>query len=745
MAERRLIRIRGQVQGVGFRPFVWRLARRLGIRGEVMNDGEGVLVRAFGPGPALDALERALVAEAPPLARIDAVEARALPPGPLPEGFAIAASAATGADTAVAPDAATCPDCAAEIRDPAARRHGHAFANCTCCGPRFSIIAGLPYDRARTAMAAFPMCPDCAREYGDPADRRFHAQPVACPACGPRLWFETGGRAVPGEAVALAAGVLKAGGIVAVKGIGGFHLACDATAADAVLRLRAFKRRPVKPFALMGTEAMIRRHAGVSRPALALLRDPAAPIVLLPMAGEALPEAIAPGQGRLGWMLPHAPLHHLLLDAAGRPLVMTSANRSGEPPLAENAEARAQLAGMADGFLMHDREILRRQDDSVECADPPMVLRRGRGRVPGALPLPAGFAEAPPVTAYGGQIKAAICLLRQGQALLSQHLGDLGSAPCRDEYVRTDADLATLFGHRPVAVACDLHPAYASTAHAEGKGLPLHRVQHHHAHLAACLAENGWPRDGGPVAGILLDGTGLGEDGTIWGGEILVGDYRAFRRVAWLRPAPLAGGDAASREPWRNAVMRLDQAGLPGLADRIFADRPVAAIRRLAAAGTNAPPASSAGRLLDAAAAILGFPGLAQGFEGEAAMWLEALAGTGGRGAGEVVEAAGLDPAGMIRALAAGLDRGVPRARLAAGIQTGLALAFARGARAEVEAGRAMAVALSGGCFQNRAILAACRAALRDIPVMTHRRVPANDGGLALGQALVAAARLEGG
>ncbi|MEX5726951.1 hydrogenase maturation protein HypF [Rhodovulum iodosum] len=734
----REIRVRGQVQGVGFRPFVWQLAQTHGVCGEVCNDAHGVLIRAAGGD--LDAFEAALSARPPALARVDAVETRSIAFAAPPEAFVIAASGRGGAETRVAPDAATCAACLAEIRAPG-RRQGYAFTNCTHCGPRFTILRRLPYDREQTTMAAFEMCPACRAEYDTPADRRFHAQPIACPDCGPRLWLETDGRESADDPIVGAARILAAGGIVAVKGLGGFHLACDATDAGAVETLRRRKRRPSKPFALMARQEDLAGFCAPGAADLALLRDAAAPIVLVPGTG-ALPECVAPGMDRLGVMLAYTPLHHLLLDAVERPLVMTSGNLSGEPQAIGNDEARAKLSAFADAFLMHDRAIARRLDDSVERADPPMVLRRARGRVPGTLPLPPGFERTPQIVAYGGQMKAAICLTKNAQALLGHHLGEMGDALTYDAFVQADRDYAALFGHRPEIAACDLHPDFRATQYAEATGLPVVRVQHHHAHMAACLAENGWPLDGGRVAGIILDGLGLGPDGTVWGGEVLLGDYRGFDRRAWLKPAPLIGGDKAQAEPWRNALVRLDAAGLDEAADRLFAGAPLALARQAAAAGLNAPPSSSAGRLFDAVAACLGLCPLAQGFEGEAAMRLEALARTGDTGAGYDFDVAGgeIDPAPMFAALVADLGAGTDAALIAARFHTGLARQFAAAARGLVERGDAEVIVLSGGCFQNALLLTEMRRELAGLPVLTHRETPANDGGLALGQAAVAAA-----
>lgn len=734
------IRVRGQVQGVGFRPFVWQLAQAHGVAGAVLNDPAGVLIHAAGGD--LAAFLRDLRAKAPPLARVDAVETAAHVFDSVPEGFIIAPSQGTGAETRVTPDAATCPDCAAEIRA-AGRRQGYAFTNCTHCGPRFTILRGLPYDRARTTMADFPLCPDCRAEYEDPADRRFHAQPVACPACGPRVWLQVAGMERPVDPVAEAARRLRAGEILAVKGLGGFHLACDAANPDALATLRARKHRPSKPFALMATLAMAEDLCHLTDADRALLADPAAPVVLAPSRGM-LPDAVAPGIGSLGVMLPYTPLHHLLLDAFGGPLVMTSGNLSGEPQVIGNDEARAKLSAFADAFVMHDRDIARRLDDSVERAAPPMILRRARGRVPGTLPLPPGFPDAQ-VLATGGQMKGAIALAKGGQVLLGHHLGDLDDALCAVEFDRAIADYRALFDARPVAVAHDLHPAYRATQAAEAlardAGLALFPVQHHHAHLAACLAENLWPLDGPPVAGIILDGTGLGTDGTVWGGEVLLGSYLSATRIAHLRPAPLAGGDRAAREPWRNALARLDQAGQAELADVLFPAAPLKPVRAAIAAGMNAPLSSSVGRLYDAVAACLGLCPMAQSYEGEAAMRLESLAADG---EDPYPFGPDLNPAPMFAALAADLVAGTDRARIAGRFQEGLAEAFAAPARALVAMGRAAAVALSGGCFQNATLQAAVIRRLGDVRVLTHRTTPTNDGGLALGQAVVALARMTG-
>jgi hydrogenase maturation protein HypF len=752
--EGRLIRVRGQVQGVGFRPFVWLTARALGLDGDVRNDAGGVAVRAAGPPAALDALTAALRDGAPPLARVEAVEAAPLDPAGLGPGFAIAATEAGAPRTRVAPDAAICPACRDEILDPAARRRGHAFANCTHCGPRFSILRSIPYDRASTTMAAFPMCAACRAEYENPADRRFHAQPVACPDCGPRLWLERDGGREDADPIGAAAALLRAGAIVAVKGLGGFHLATDARSEAAVARLRARKRRPTKPLAVMvGDVAEARRHAAASEDEAALLGSAAAPVVLLRSAGEPLAPSVAPGRGTVGVMLAATPLHVLLLRAFGGPLVMTSANVSGAPMETELEGVRARLGDVADAFLAHDRPIARRLDDGVArvVAGAVRWIRRARGCAPQPLALPPGLAAAPPVLAAGGDLKAALCLTRDGAALLTQHLGDLDDPRTFGEWERAADDAAALFDHAPAAVACDPHPGYRSTAWARARaaaaGLPLVEVQHHHAHVAAAMAEHGWPPDGPPVLGVALDGLGWGGDGTLWGGELLLCRYDRFQRVAWLRPAPLPGGDAAAREPWRCLFGRLTAAGidpapwLPG--------RPLATLAAMVAKGLNAPLSSSAGRLFDAAACAAGVAPDRQTHEGEAAAAIEAAAYTAPGALADPYpfgeDGPAVDPAPMWRALLADRVAEAPAGVMAARFHAGLAAALADRAAREADRGGAGAIAVTGGVAQNALLLDLMLRRLGGRRVLVPSAAPAGDGGLALGQAAAAAARLSAG
>lgn len=768
------IRVRGLVQGVGFRPAVWRLARRHGLSGEVLNDGEGVLIRAWGPSDALSGFELALAAEAPPLARIDSVECAPLEAACEGAGFRIAESQTGTAATGIAPDATICPACLAEIRDPKNRRYRYAFTNCTHCGPRLSIIRAIPYDRAATSMADFPMCEACRAEYRDPADRRFHAEPNACPECGPKLWLETPG-AVRADrlghrgAIEGAAALIAGGGIVAVKGIGGFHLACDACDEDAVAGLRARKARYGKPFALMARDLdTVGRYAELGEAERALLTSVAAPIAILkarPGAVPPLASAIAPGQAALGFMLPYTPLHHLLLESFGRPIVLTSGNVSGEPQCIGNEEARERLGGIAGAFLMHNRDIVNRLDDSVArvMAGKPRLLRRARGYAPSPLKLPPGFKRAPAVLAMGAELKSSFCLLKDGEAIVSQPMGDLEEAATHADYRQNLQLYRSLFRFEPRAVAVDAHSDYLSTqwgaALAEEAGLPLLAVQHHHAHIAAALGEAAVSLDAPPVIGVALDGLGLGEAGELWGGEILLADYRACRRLAHFAQAPLIGGAKAMREPWRNLLAHLHtflgweavRARYAGLeAVRRLEEKPIETCLRMMERGVNAPAASSAGRLFDAVAAAAGLCFDAAAYEGQAAMELEALAEGAMEAAGEGYGAAFLPGAparlgwaplwtAILQDLAAGTDRALIAARFHRGLIEILSRAVHRLAQAH---GCRRAV-LTGGVFQNKILLEGVSERLTGLGLdaIAPAAYPANDGGVSLGQALIAAAR----
>lgn len=709
-AERRRFHVTGVVQGVGFRPFVHGLAGRLGLGGRVWNDGTGVVVEAEGEPSALDAFADALAAEAPPLARVDGVASEPLAPRG-ETAFVVAASTASGS-ALVPPDVATCDDCLRELFDPADRRYRYPFVNCTQCGPRFTIVRSTPYDRARTTMAAFPLCAACRREYEDPADRRFHAEPVACPACGPRL-------SLP---LAEAVGLLRDGAILAVKGLGGYHLACDATDEAAVARLRARKHREEKPFAVLTAEP--ERLAAVQPAELELLRSRARPIVLVRGRAGAVAPSVAPGTEWLGLLLPYTPLHHLLAHDLARPLVLTSGNLSDEPIAIDDAEARRRLGGIADAFLAHDRAIHRRCEDSVVRAAFP--IRRSRGYAPEALPLPV--AAPAPVLATGAELKATFCVARGREAFLSPHLGDLDSAAALAAF-HADRELyLEMLGVAPAALACDLHPDYAASRWAREQEAELHEVQHHHAHAAACLAEHG---ETGPALALVFDGTGYGTDGTIWGGELLRCDLAGFDRLVHLEPVPLPGGEAAVREPWRLAALHLERAGLavPWEEWRLARESLKA----------NAPLSSGMGRLFDAVAALLGVRERVT-YEGQAAVELEQLAGATPAKpfSWSLVD----DQTELVTLCHEALTRGRARGEVAAAFHETVAAAAAA---ACADAGGPGTVVLSGGSFQNLRLLASTRRRLEaaGFRVLTHARVPPNDGGIAYGQAAVAAARME--
>ncbi len=778
------IRVRGRVQGVGFRPTVWRLATRLGLVGEVLNDCEGVLIRVEGDaGQALRLVER-LRAECPPLARIDAVELRPCRAPPLIGGFQIAVSARGAMRTEVAPDAATCPACLAEIRDPFDRRFRYPFANCTNCGPRLSIVCEAPYDRARTAMAPFVMCADCRAEYENPADRRFHAEAIACHACGPSARLErVGGGAVDFSAFSMlddvdaVAGLLLKGHIVAIKGIGGYHLACDATNARAVAELRARKRRYTKPFALMARDLdVVRRYARVGAVEERALASAAAPILLLEArADAALPEAIAPGLSTLGFMLPATPLHHLIFRRLDRPMVMTSGNLSDEPQAIEDDDARERLGAIADFFLTHDRAITVRLDDSVQrvIAGAPRLMRRARGYAPAPLRLPGGLSRSPQILALGGELKSTFCLVKNGQAIVSQHMGDLEDAVRLREFERNVALLGALHAHQAEAVAVDLHADYLSTKFgrdfARVRNLPVIEVQHHHAHVASCMAENGLGADEGPVLGVSLDGLGLGDDGALWGGEFLLGDYAGCRRVGTMKPVAMPGGAQAVREPWRNALAHiLAEMGWASFrmnfeATELYAylrGKPIETIAAMIRNDVNSPPASSCGRLFDAVAAAIGICRDETFHEGEAAIRLESLVSAESLAAIDEdlaypfgiprLKGCGLpyiEPLMMWQALLGDLYEHVEPAVIATRFHKGFARAVATMARkGAYEAGERLTrrIALSGGAFQNRWLTEEVKRRLEadGFEVLLQTQMPSNDGGLSLGQAAVAAVRL---
>jgi hydrogenase maturation protein HypF len=733
------VRVSGVVQGVGYRPFAHALAAELGIAGFVGNDPAGVFAEAEGPPAAVAAFVAGLRDRAPVLAVVEDVSSAPLRPTGRP-GFVIVPSAPDGRlVTPVSADAATCADCLAELWDPADRRHRYPFVNCTNCGPRFTVVTGIPYDRPLTTMAGFPMCADCAREYRDPTDRRFHAQPVCCPACGPRLVLDPAGQR--DDPLLAAADLVRDGAIVAVKGLGGYHLACDATDETAVATLRARKHREERPFAVLAADLAAASALGRADPAEAeLLTGRRRPIVLLARRpGADLAPSVAPASGTVGVMLPYTPLHHLLAAAVGRPLVLTSGNVSDEPIAYEDGDAAARLAGIADAVLRHDRPIATRVDDSVVrvVRGRPLPVRRSRGYAPEPLGLP--WAAPRPVLGCGAELKATFCLLRDRHAVLSHHVGDLENWETHRSYTAGIEHYRRLFAVTPEVVAHDLHPDYLSTAYAADlarlTGVELTGVQHHHAHVASCLADNGHP---GPVLGLALDGTGYGPDGTLWGGELLVADLAGYRRVGQLAAVPLPGGAAAVREPWRMAAAYLGTGtGLP--VEHRHADRWAAVV----ALGRTAVRTSSAGRLFDAVAAVAGIRDRIS-YEGQAAVELEQRVDPAERGGYPARVAAGLlHGVDLVRAAADDVRAGAPAGVVAARFHTGLAAALVELVdAARVDCGLST-VALSGGVLQNVVLHHRLVDGLTDrgCTVLTHSRVPPNDGGISLGQAVVAAAR----
>ncbi|KAB7833878.1 carbamoyltransferase HypF [Streptomyces mobaraensis] len=756
-----MITVSGRVQGVGFRPFVHRLATRLGLDGWVRNAAGRVEMVVAGPPMAVESLVGLVRTEAPRTADVRRV-AVADPPGPPPRpgaGFTVRPSARTGTGRPeareVPPDVAVCEACLRELFDPADRRHRYPFVNCADCGPRATVVEDLPYDRERTVMRRFPLCAACASEYTDPADRRFHAEPTACPACGPRLAWE----GLTGDAALRAAeAVVAGGGIVAVKGLGGFQLVCDATDAGAVARLRARKRRPAKPFAVMAADlAGARRLARLPSAALAALTSPAAPIVLAPARpGSCAAPGVHPGTGLVGVFLPTTPLHHLLLRDLARPLVVTSGNRSGEPIAVDEPAAREALAEVADGFLVHDRPIRARYDDSVvrPVGRTVLTVRRARGLSPAPLALPV--AAPRPIVAAGAQLKHTFALAAGARAVLGPHTGDLEDATTLDAFETAYADLSRLTGIEPRVVAYDPHPGYLSTRWAAAR--PAERriaVQHHHAHVAACAAEHGLD---GPFVGVAYDGLGFGDDGTLWGGEVLVADLVRYRRAGRFATAPLPGGPAAVRRPARMALGYLygtEELGGPGLPpslagafERRLGPEEVRVVRTMVERGVNCPRASSAGRLFDAVAALLGLCDDAS-YEGQAAVALEAAAGDERAEAlpWRLARAGGLwvyDPAPTLAAVLDRAGAGERTGTLAAAFHRTLAEVTSDLVHRVVRAGAPPTVCLAGGCFQNARLLTETRALLRDrgLRVLVGTAVPVNDGGIGYGQAAVAAARL---
>jgi len=757
------VEVRGVVQGVGFRPFVYRLALEEGLAGQIGNDTDGVRIEIEGPEERLQSFLQRLRLEAPPLARIDSVAVRHLATTS-DAAFRIVSSEVRGrVSTGIPADAATCPDCLRELLDPKDRRYRYPFLNCTNCGPRFTITRQIPYDRPQTSMAKFPMCPACQREYDDPLNRRFHAQPNACADCGPKVWLEDaeGATISADDAVAATIDRLLAGQIMAIKGIGGFHLSVDANNETAVMRLRERKHRYGKPLAVMVRDLEAARAVcALSAEEEALLTTPARPIVLARLrAASGLAENIAPGIPWLGLFLPYAPLQHLLFaDQRVRALVMTSANLSEEPIAIDNQEARTRLGAIADAFLIHDREILQRCDDSVEAVvdGAPQLVRRARGFVPLGVPLPL---DAPPLLAVGGHLKNVFALARGRFVYQSQHLGDLESLAGLEFFNESLDHFMRTFEIEPQTVVHDLHPGYLSTSWAKEwageRGLELIAVQHHHAHIAGCMAEHGLV---GPVIGLALDGTGYGTDGRIWGGEVLLSNLQSFERFAHLEYASMPGGEKAIREPWRMALGALQAAGFDPTSPETLSlvgatEQEGRVIARMIERGINAPLTSSLGRLFDAVAAVV-LERRVVDYEAQSAIELEGIAvdetddepgypmellpGDWNRR-----EPARLSAARLWRALIGDSRAGVSKSRIAARFHSGIAEGFVAAATLARCATGIARVVLSGGCMHNRRLARQLRAKLEadGFEVFQHRSVSPGDGGLSYGQIVVVAAK----
>lgn len=767
--------LQGVVQGVGMRPTIFRLAKQFELAGWVKNCNTGVELVVSGEPEKLGLFQKILLEQLPPLSKIDSMKTctHSYARSTFPQGFDIRNSderSAQAKDAVVGCDAAICDNCRRELNDPGNRRYHYPFTQCTDCGPRFSITRSLPFDRQNTSMAAFPLCTDCEAEYTSPADRRFHAQAICCAACGPRLTLvDKQGNSLallPAETeMQAAARLLKQGNILAIKGLGGFHLACLAADENVLRTLRERKQRPTKPFALMALDIrQIKKYATLTSETEALLTSTQAPIVLLqklPATNSVcLPELLAPAQNNLGFMLPYTPLHLLLMQEVGAPLVMTSGNKHGEPQCTQNDEALEKLAGIADFFLLHDRDIVHRLDDSVvkPRARASTMLRRARAYAPHLLPASAEVFQHREILAMGGEQKNTLCWVRNNRPLLSAYNGDLYQVDTFKAFKQTLHELQTTFQFIPGIIAVDKHPGYHASqlgiALAEQNGLSVVSVQHHHAHIASCMLENGIKPNTGKVLGIVLDGSGYGDDGSIWGGEFILADYSEAERCGHFQAFPLPGGEQAVLQPWRNAYAQLASMDWRKLVIE-FSDleciqklqsKPLQLIDRLIANKLNAPLCSSAGRVFDAAAAMLGLCFDAISFEGEAAMQLEALATP--HYSVEVtkpypwgVQAGCLSWQPTWLAMLKELKAGVAKGKIAARFHQTLARAVSELAIELCKQKNVSTVALSGGVFQNSLLLEACVYFLEQakLRVLTHTHVPANDGGIALGQAAIAA------
>jgi hydrogenase maturation protein HypF len=772
------IRVCGTVQGVGFRPTVYRLAKILGLKGDVCNDGEGVLIRVSGSEEKITEFVRKLYEECPPLAKINEV-IRILYLGEFNfDDFVISPSVNGVVKTEVSPDAAICSQCEKDIFDPFSRYFRYPFTNCTHCGPRLSIIRAIPYDRNNTSMVNFSMCGECEKEYKDVENRRFHAQPVACFTCGPRAWLaRTDGKPVISDMFSMLDDVdavctlLQKGEVVAIKGLGGFHLGCDATLENAVIKLRNRKQRYHKPFALMARDInIISEYCYINDLEKELLTSPAAPIVLLNIKDNSkLASSLAPGQNTLGFMLPYTPLHHLILRRMKVPIVLTSGNISDEPQCIDNEDAKDKLLKIADYFLLHNRDIVNRVDDSVVRVIDNQVhtLRRARGYAPAPIKLPPGFEKVPPILAMGSELKNTFCLLRSSEAILSQHLGDLENAAAFNAYQETLNLYLNLFEHKPEIIAIDKHPEYLSSKLgkelAESNNIKLESIQHHHAHIAACMAENKISLETKPILGIAFDGLGYGEDDTLWGGEFLLADYQSFKRLATFKPMSMIGGEQAIYQPWRNTYSQLINAFTWEELQEKYSDLEIIKfleyknpqlLNQIIEKGINSPLTSSVGRLFDAVAAAIGICREKCSYEGQAGIEMEAIADTNiVNNDKETVNYSFklekldniyyIDTSPTWRKILNDIKQHISPSEIAAKFHQSLAITIVQTVKKVQQEHEFHQVALTGGVFQNRILLQQVKMRLEklEINVLTHSKVPTNDGNLSLGQAVITAAK----
>lgn len=767
----RTLRVRGLVQGVGFRPTVWRIANEIKLAGNVLNDGEGILINLFASEEQLTLFTQQLQNECPKLACIDHIEIIQSTENISHSDFKIIKSQDTHISTGIIADAATCKDCLQELNTPNDNRHAYPFINCTHCGPRFSIIKRIPYDRKNTSMANFKLCQHCLTEYENPADRRFHAQPTACEKCGPELiLFDNKGCQLKSiNAIKDFAQYIKDGYIVAIKGIGGIHLACDSHNKKAVEELRLRKNRPHKPLAMMAKNiSQINQYCSVNNIEKEALNSSAAPIVILDAltADFLLPEAISPQQKQWGFMLPYSPLHHLLMAELDNPIVLTSGNLSDEPQCIDNKDALNRLSKIADYFLLHNRDIENRIDDSVvrRMHNKIQVLRRARGFAPGQISIPKGFKQHPEILALGGELKNTFCLLKNGRAILSQHMGDLEDARTFHDFQKNIKLYLNLYQHKPDILVCDKHPEYLSSKYAieysEKEHIAVKTVQHHHAHIAACMIDNQLDINTSPIIGVAFDGLGFGEDGSLWGGEFLLCDYQQAKRLAHLKPVTMPGGTQAMCEPWRNTWAQLstlfnwDELAIKHeklALMQLLNKKPIKTLQQMMNKKLNSPVCTSAGRLFDAVAAATGLFSDECSFEGQAAIALENCIDEKNinklspypfklNTENSVYE---LDVSPMWESLLSNLQAKTASSIISTRFHLGLANVIVNTCLLLAKEHNVDQVALSGGVFQNRTLfeLVVDGLSKQEINVLSHQQIPANDGGLALGQAVIAAAR----